>query len=505
MASEKTKQTFPDLSENEKKLIDAINRGALAEVKVLLQEKDVKVDCLDESGMTPLQHAAFRGKCDIADQLISVGANVNSDQHENGYTALMFAALSGNPDVTRLMLQHGARKDRTNTVGRNAAQMAAFVGQHQCVAVINNYYDKHDLEYYTVPRGQEKEPKLPPMVLPALLKLLNMSNMHPVKVSLHLKDNSELMDESYKVCKVLDMICEKAMKSKDTDDVMAMKAHYFATIIRKAKDDTSLDEWIKKLLRGRPGDGHPVLQDQLIRQALKEFPFAESQLLQNMVRQLSATKIGEHPTSLNILNQGVNGQKFGFDEVEECSTCGEPNAIKKCSACKMAHYCTPVCQKMHWFTHKKICKQLFEEYKRIEKAKEEQKKMEENKEQANGDSKTEEGQGGAKPKTEAKDGTEKDTDFLKEYPDAARLLEAASGEDVANPDIDSFLKDPEILKIFKDKDVIKAFQEVNDDPANIEKYQNNEKIQKIIECIPQKLSEYKVAAAKEGVAGAGVS
>lgn len=30
--------------------------------------------------------------------------------------------------------------------------------------------------------GQEKEPKLPPMVLPALLKLLNMANMHPVKV-----------------------------------------------------------------------------------------------------------------------------------------------------------------------------------------------------------------------------------------------------------------------------------------------------------------------------------
>jgi len=27
-------------------------------------------------------------------------------------------------------------------------------GQHQCVAVINNFYDKSDLEYYTVPRGE---------------------------------------------------------------------------------------------------------------------------------------------------------------------------------------------------------------------------------------------------------------------------------------------------------------------------------------------------------------
>ena len=30
--------------------------------------------------------------------------------------------------------------------------------------------------------GLEKEPKLPYTVVPAMLKLLNMSNMHPVKV-----------------------------------------------------------------------------------------------------------------------------------------------------------------------------------------------------------------------------------------------------------------------------------------------------------------------------------
>ena len=42
------------------------------------------------------------------------------------------------------------------------------------------------------------------------------------------------------------MICKKAMKARDTDDVMAMKAHYFATMIRKAKDEKSIDDWIKK-------------------------------------------------------------------------------------------------------------------------------------------------------------------------------------------------------------------------------------------------------------------
>jgi len=31
-------------------------------------------------------------------------------------------------------------------------------------------------------QGQEKEPKLPPLLAPSLLFLLNSSNMHPVKV-----------------------------------------------------------------------------------------------------------------------------------------------------------------------------------------------------------------------------------------------------------------------------------------------------------------------------------
>ena len=37
--------------------------------------------------------------------------------------------FAGNPLITKLMLEHGARKDPVNSVGRNAAQMAAFVGR----------------------------------------------------------------------------------------------------------------------------------------------------------------------------------------------------------------------------------------------------------------------------------------------------------------------------------------------------------------------------------------
>ncbi|EPY75776.1 hypothetical protein CB1_001566004 [Camelus ferus] len=68
-----------------------------------------------------------KGKLDMCKLLLRHGADVNCHQHEHGYTALMFAALSGNKDITWVMLEAGAETDVVNSVGRTAAQMAAFV------------------------------------------------------------------------------------------------------------------------------------------------------------------------------------------------------------------------------------------------------------------------------------------------------------------------------------------------------------------------------------------
>ena len=81
--------------------------------------------------MTPLLHAAYHGDLELVELLLSLGADVNMNVHKEGYTALMFAALSGSVDVVRRLLEAGARTSRTNSVGRTATQMAAFVGQHQ--------------------------------------------------------------------------------------------------------------------------------------------------------------------------------------------------------------------------------------------------------------------------------------------------------------------------------------------------------------------------------------
>jgi ankyrin repeat protein len=48
-----------------------------------------------QHGMTPLQHAAYKGHRELCEILLNHGADVNANSHEHGYTSLMFAALSG--------------------------------------------------------------------------------------------------------------------------------------------------------------------------------------------------------------------------------------------------------------------------------------------------------------------------------------------------------------------------------------------------------------------------
>nr|KAF6468902.1 ankyrin repeat and MYND domain containing 2 [Molossus molossus] len=172
-----------ELSQEEKALLEVIGKGTIQEAGTLLASKNVRVNCLDENGMTPLMHAAYKGKLDMCKLLLRHGADVNCHQHEHGYTALMFAALSGNKDITWAMLEAGAETDVVNSVGRTAAQMAAFVGQHDCVTVINNFFPRERLNYYTKPQGLDTEPKLPPKLAGPLHKIITTTNLHPVKGS----------------------------------------------------------------------------------------------------------------------------------------------------------------------------------------------------------------------------------------------------------------------------------------------------------------------------------
>lgn len=347
------------------------------------------VDFADENGMTALQHACYKGNKDIAQILLDQGADVNSGKHEHGYTALHFAALSGNTDLCQLLLAAGAKLHATNSVGRTASQMAAFVGNHACVAVINNFVPRAEVDYYTVPHGLEKEPRLPPFLAAPLHKFIMQVNMSPIRVALNL--HGVLLDHLDKIKKVLELLRDReAHRGAETNEVATFKFHYLAFVVaeihqiqlrqqqqqsqlklkeenqteEKTKEDDKDRKWdpielfIKNMLKpAQPGKPHTSeLQERFLRECVREYPYRESNLLRQMVASLAPS---DSPNALSVISAAINGQR-GFNDAaaSACSTCGEEKAPKKCSKCKAVQYCDRECQRLHWFLHKKACARL---------------------------------------------------------------------------------------------------------------------------------------------------
>ncbi|KAG7268161.1 hypothetical protein CRUP_002165 [Coryphaenoides rupestris] len=355
-----------ELSSTEREMFGVITAGNVQEASRLLGCKDVRVNCLDENGMTPLMHAAYKGKADMCRLLLQHGADVNCNEHEHGYTALMFAGLSGKTDITWMMLDAGAETDVVNSVGRTAAQMAAFVGQHDCVTVINNFFSRARLDYYSKPQGLETEPKLPPKLAGPLHKIIMSTNLNPVKMVLLVRENPLLAEVGAldKCRRVMELICEQCIKQQDMNEVLAMKMHYISCMLAKCasflKDrEDKLEGLVKSLLKGREVDGFPVFQEKFVRECVRKFPYTDATLLQQLVRSIAPVEIGNDPTAISVLTQAITGQ-VGFMDAEFCTTCGEKGAEKRCSICKTT------CQKMHWFTHKKVCKTLLQEREKQE-------------------------------------------------------------------------------------------------------------------------------------------
>ncbi|UXI19166.1 GPCR-like protein family B [Sarcoptes scabiei] len=369
-----------DLSSNEKALIKAVSENSLAKVIETITRcqsaSELNINCLDEHGMSPLQHACYKGNVEIASYLIERGADVNQNNHEHRYTSLMFAALGGHIDVINLLLEHGAKTDTVNTVGRNASQMAAFVGQHQSVAAINNYIPRSHLEYFNHCHGQEKEPRLPLRFTSALHSLVCLTTINPIRVAYYLNSNIALFEEAKKISSVLETLCEKFLQMHEPLEMLSLKIHFYNFIfshlnkvrLNHSKDDKSsqrseqnshlylfIYSTIKHWLRLN-SNGFSENIERLLRESIRSYPFKDNSLFQQLVRTLSSIEIGDEPSAQTILSQTILGKANGSDDQAICFTCSEIKPKKRCSKCKQATYCDELCQRLHWPQHKSVCK-----------------------------------------------------------------------------------------------------------------------------------------------------
>jgi ankyrin repeat protein len=114
-------------------LVLAVREGAMQVFDTLLRHPGTNFDAPALNGNTALMMAAYKHNKPAAEALIAKGAAVNRP----GWTPLHYAAASGDNDIARLLLAHGARVDAQSppASGRYTPLMMAAREGHEDTAV----------------------------------------------------------------------------------------------------------------------------------------------------------------------------------------------------------------------------------------------------------------------------------------------------------------------------------------------------------------------------------
>lgn len=336
-----------------------VGKFSQEEMRIVLSDYESEsIDRPDKGGMTALMHCAYRGNRDGCSLLLEKGANVNLQQESDGYTPLMFATIAGKTATVQLLLEAGAKTSSENKIGKTAAQLGAFVGQHDCVQVINNYFSLSDLLEYASRLKSDGKPCLPDTLATSLHKLLTTTHIHPVHLVMCLESSPELLERSHDVTRVLETVSKDCMN--DEKEEFSLKAHYLSFLLAQCVKEGGPQSFLKRLLCFTEG-GVAVEMDTTLRQCLREFPHHHSVLLKQLVKTLAKVKPGGPPSALSLFVSAIVGEKAVPEGEKEdtCATCGlVDTALKKCSRCKQVWYCGVSCQKLAWSTgnHRRLCK-----------------------------------------------------------------------------------------------------------------------------------------------------
>jgi len=109
-------------------------------IKILVEEHGVPtMEAKDRYHSTPLMYAAMEGHADVVKYLIDI-CKVPVDSYDaRGHTALMLSVRRGQLEVSRLLLERGADREKMNVDGKTAKDLSMDSGN---VAIINLLNDK---------------------------------------------------------------------------------------------------------------------------------------------------------------------------------------------------------------------------------------------------------------------------------------------------------------------------------------------------------------------------
>ncbi len=110
----------------------AMQERSLRAAKLLLEQPTLDIDALNQAGESALMMAALKGEVDGAKMLLDRGAKIN----QSGWSPLHYAAAGPDPDLVRLLLVRGAEVEAASPNGTTPLMMAAQYGSEDSVKLL---------------------------------------------------------------------------------------------------------------------------------------------------------------------------------------------------------------------------------------------------------------------------------------------------------------------------------------------------------------------------------
>lgn len=110
----------------------AMQEHSLRAAKMLLAQPGLKIDALNAAGESALMMAALKGDTEGVKLLLERGAKVN----QPGWSALHYAASGPEPEIVGTLLERGAEVDAVSPNGTTPLMMAAQYGSEDSVKLL---------------------------------------------------------------------------------------------------------------------------------------------------------------------------------------------------------------------------------------------------------------------------------------------------------------------------------------------------------------------------------
>ena len=138
----------------------ACKNGQVTLIKNLLKAK-VDINAFNFEGLSALHWAVIKGNVEVTRLLIREGANIEIKDSKWGSTPLLFACQNGKTKIVKLLFENGADIDAENDEGTSAIHFAAQSGKIDLVDILlqkgldinsKNNLEENPLHYTLYPR-----------------------------------------------------------------------------------------------------------------------------------------------------------------------------------------------------------------------------------------------------------------------------------------------------------------------------------------------------------------